>query len=384
MAILFLGNSLAADFQIRSSVNKDNDAAVAYNSVDDEFLVVWTEYSTVSIEVMGQRMKADGTGSIGASFTISTIGAFPSVAYNPQANEYLVTFSLSGNIIGRRVSNVGALVGSPVTFVSKTNSIYSKIIYNTLANNYLLVAGELFDLGNDQADIKIFARKITANGQPDGTEQLVREQGHGNYSDGARFSVAYAPIISTETPAGRYLLAIKEPTDLTMLDHNGLIVSKMYDPQQPGVVVDDHVPFQGSKVGSPYNIDVAFGNFEGEDIFMVVWGDLDKELNGLDRRGIWAGIVPAMPIEYEVSGVSTTVFPILNYGLEHSIAKSDAKTWKPVIAYNKAAYKFMIAWRELPTTFSGNDTKVNHIRAAAVHSSTTTPDNVGAFRNNRK
>ena len=65
-----------------------------------------------------------------------------------------------------------------------------------------------------------------------------------------------------------------------MLDHNGLIVSKMYDPQQPGLVVDDHVPFQGSKVGSPYNIDVAFGNFEGEDIFMVVWVILDKELNG--------------------------------------------------------------------------------------------------------
>ncbi len=61
-------------------------------------------------------MKADGTGSIGAAFSISTIGAFPSVAYNPQSNEYLVTFSLSGNIIGRRVGNTGNLIGSAVTF----------------------------------------------------------------------------------------------------------------------------------------------------------------------------------------------------------------------------------------------------------------------------
>ena len=36
----------------------------------------------------------------------------------------------------------------------------------------------------------------------------------------------------------------------------------------------------------------------------------------------------------------------------------------------------MIAWRELPTTFSGNDTKVNHIRAASVYNPTSTPDNV--------
>jgi len=325
---------------------------------------------------MGQRIKGDGTGLIGAPFTIFTLGGFPSVAYNDQTNEYLVTATIFSNIIGLRVDNIGTVIGSPVTLISKTNSIYSKIIYNTLANNYLLVAGELTDLGNDQSNIKIFARKITANGQPDGNELLLRDQGHGNYSDGARFSVAYAPIISTETPSGRYLLAIKEPTDLTMLDHNGFIVSKMYDPQQPGLVVDDHIPFQGSKVGSPYNIDVAFGNFEGEDIFMVVWGDLNKQLNGLDRRGIWAGVVPAIPIEYEVNGVSTTVFPILNYGLQHSINKTDAKTWKPKIAYNKAAYKFMIAWRELPTTFAGNDTKVNHIRAAAVYNSTSTPDNV--------
>jgi len=66
--------------------------------------------------------------------------------------------------------------------------------YNTLGNNYLLVGAALNDLGNDQANIQIYTMKISANGQPIGTEQLIREQPHGNYSDGARFSVAYAPI----------------------------------------------------------------------------------------------------------------------------------------------------------------------------------------------
>src|SRR3990167_3326964 len=165
---LFYAWPLTADIQVRSSVNKDSESAIAYNSANDEYLVVWTESSSTSLAVMAQRMKGDGTGAIGASFTIFTIGAYPAVAYNSQSNEFLVTTSLSGNIIGRRVSNTGALVGSPVTLISKTNSIWSKIIYNALGNNYLLVAGELFDLGNDQANIKIYTRKIDANGQPIG------------------------------------------------------------------------------------------------------------------------------------------------------------------------------------------------------------------------
>jgi len=373
--IIFLLYALpvAADIQVRSSLNKDSEPAIAYNSANDEHLVVWTESSTTSVAVMGQRMKGDGTGTIGTPFTIYTIGVYPSVAYNSQSNEYLVTASLFGNIIGQRVSNTGALVGSPVTLISKTNSIWSKIIYNSLGNNYLLVAGELFDLGNDQANINIYTRKIDFNGQPIGTEQLIRNQGHGNYSDGARFSVAYAPITSAITPAGRYLLAIKDPTDLTMLDDNGVIVSRVYDSQHPGNIVDDHVPFQQSKVGTPHNVDVAFGNWEGENSFMVVWGDRNQQVSGQEWTGIWAGIVKAAPVEfYSNDVVTTTVFPV-SIIWAHWATTETAKTWKPVVAYNKAAYKFMIAWRETPSTDPNNDTQVNHIRANAVSSSTIPP-----------
>src|SRR4030065_2981108 len=112
---LFYTWPLATDIQVRSSLNKDSESAIAYNSADDEYLVVWTESSSTSVAVMAQRMKGDGTGSIGAPFTIFTIGVYPSVAYNSQSNEYLVTASLFGNIIGQRVSNTGALVGSPAT-----------------------------------------------------------------------------------------------------------------------------------------------------------------------------------------------------------------------------------------------------------------------------
>src|SRR3990170_7436115 len=82
---------LTADIQVRSSVNKDSESAIAYNSANDEHLVVWTESSSTSISVMGQRTKGDGTGIIGAPFTIFTLGVYPAVAYNSQSNDYLIT-----------------------------------------------------------------------------------------------------------------------------------------------------------------------------------------------------------------------------------------------------------------------------------------------------
>ncbi len=102
---------------------------------------------------------------------------------------------------------------------------------------------------------------------------------------------------------------------------------------------------------------------------MVVWGDHDNQYNSQPWSGIWAGIVPAMPYEFNSDdGVSNTVFPVSAIA-SHFITNNDLKSWKPVVAYNEAAYKFMVAWRETPTTNSLNDTKVNHIRANAVSSS---------------
>ena|SRR4030067_3180727 len=88
---LFYAWPLAADIQVRSSLNKDSESAIAYNSTNDEYLVVWTESSSTSVAVMGQRTKGDGTGLIGSPFTIFTLGAYPAVAYNSQSNDYLIT-----------------------------------------------------------------------------------------------------------------------------------------------------------------------------------------------------------------------------------------------------------------------------------------------------
>ncbi len=291
--------SQAADFPVRTSTNKDSEAAVAYNSTDDEYLVVWSEWGPtgggfyIAGPVVGQRRNSDGT-PIGSAFTI--IPAFAgdaSIAYNPTANEYLVVASSAG-IKAQRVSSTGNLIGSLTLLMA--DAAKPEIVYNSLDNSYLLIGTDLYDSGlPDLCNLKVYSRRIAADGQPGGSVNLLRDVGHGLCVDGPRYAIAYAPITSAETPNGRFLLVIDTPQNMTMLDHNGVIVSKVYDSQHPGNIVDDHVLFQQSAVGIAYNVDVAYGNFEGEDIFMVVWGDRDKEFNNQEWAGIWAGIVDAHP-----------------------------------------------------------------------------------------
>jgi hypothetical protein len=126
------------DFRI-SHMGPDGDVnysafapAVAYNSVDDEFLVVWTgdDDTNDEFEIYGQRIDATTGAGIGGAFRISRMGpdgntnyfgARCDVAYNPTDNEYLVVWDGDDDtatlvdddfeIFGQRIDATGAEVG---------------------------------------------------------------------------------------------------------------------------------------------------------------------------------------------------------------------------------------------------------------------------------
>lgn len=94
------------DFRI-SNVGTEGDAArntfdpaVTYDSEDNEYLVAWYGDIGAELEVCGQRVDSDGTeidgdvrlSNMGPDQDISRAGFFPALAFNRQANEYLVTW----------------------------------------------------------------------------------------------------------------------------------------------------------------------------------------------------------------------------------------------------------------------------------------------------
>ena len=368
--VLFLSFSfcLLADIPIRTSGDSEEDCVVAYNSQNDEYLVVWTEWGTSTAPIMGQRVKGDGTSLIGNVFEIMPVGVYPSVTYNSQSNEFFVTASAMGFIVGRSVSNTGTPQNNYAVFMgSGNNAIWSRIIYNTLGNTYLLAGAELIDIGSSLSNIKISTMNISASGQATGSEKLICEQGHGAYDDGARFSIAYAPISSSETPTGRYLLVVDTPADLTMLNSDGSPMPTTYNPQSQ--MYYNSVPFQQSKIGTAYHVDVAFGYWQSAPVFFIVWGDGNNSWpNYANWSGIIGGIVDANKIQYlTTEGVSNETMPI-SWIYEHFNTPAHAKTWRPKVAYNSVAQKFMTVWRETANSNQINDTKVTHIRANAIDS----------------
>lgn len=150
------------------NANLDADLSVAaYNSTDDNYLVVWraddTDFPGVvdnETEIIGQFIAADGT-EIGSDFMISSHEGFgngaydaftPKIAYNSTDNQFLITYSgeTAADIwwegYGVIISNTGAVVKPTfkITEYGPLNdvqygSVISDVAYNATDNEYMVV-----------------------------------------------------------------------------------------------------------------------------------------------------------------------------------------------------------------------------------------------------
>jgi len=362
-----------ADFPIRQSATQDWLPAVAYNSSDHEYLVVWAEEVNLGPmwvnSVRGQRVGEDGT-MIGNSFLIFPIAVNPAVAYNSGANEYLVAGNPGGGFIGQRVSNSGTLIGDATTLLNDVSD--ARILYNSINGQYLFVGAVLEEMptGSGYYNIKISSRRIGPDGQALGSPLLVENISHGYKPPQAAFGVAFAPLQSPETPTGRYLLAVGRGLLLVLLNSDGAPIDAVYDPAHPGVRYR-YVPFiPGSPTGGEFHVDVAYGARSGYSMsgsaFLVVWSDQNNKWQSQAWSGIWGGFVDATKIEYtSTDPVVNNAFPISAIA-DHWAYDEHVESWRPKAAYNSISQKFYVAWRETPGTNPLNNTTVNHIRGSYV------------------
>ncbi|MBN2093389.1 T9SS type A sorting domain-containing protein [candidate division KSB1 bacterium] len=373
LMVLFC-TSVFADFPIYQGNTKDYGCDITYNSADKEYFIVWLEsYSSQMKRLLAKRVSENGQAG-----TLSTISEYaeglPSIAYNSQQNEYLVVF-VSGiapdlAIYGQRLSSAGAKIGGTTQLIPNANN--PKILYNSKAGNFLLI-GEIKPPDNLRPGYnytQLFSRKIGADGQPLNPIQTIYNSYPTSfvYSDAIDYSIAYAPVVSTETPQGRYLIAYGGPGSTMMLDSDGKAMITLTNPQS-GTTYPS-IPFQQSKIGISEGWDVAFGYWDEKPAFLIVWVDRDNNMSwqGNQWTGIWCGLLDAVKIDYLTTDVvSTVTFPISKIW-SHWAYSSYAVTWNPVVEYSSVAKKFMVAWRETPGTDPQNDTQVNHIRGNAMGS----------------
>jgi len=349
LLILILIVPVYSDFSIRSGNNWEREPVVVYNSTNNEYLVVWSEFSPfgngsyIIGPVMGQRLSIEGQ-KVGTAFQIFDMATSPSVAYNSKANEYLVAVQGAGGVHGQRISNTGGKVAGDVLLMS--NADYPQVLYNDLANEYFLTAYVYATPHNN-----IYARRIGAE------IQILHPTKDLLVWDDSTFSITYAPI----APNGRYLFSDWSKGH-RLLDSGGNLIQTIgFETGFPKYGYVDGEGYSGSN-GINSVVDVAFGYKDGNPVFMVVYADNNNkwpwpevEVTGL-MCGVWGGYIDAVN---PPSQVTNSFFPIPDIPLvRHCSAK-----WKPKVVYNPSAQKFIVTWNETPTTAVGNDATVNHIRA---------------------
>ncbi len=212
------GTLYGAAFQV-STMGPDGNAsyhasapAVAWNSTNNEYLVVWhgDDFVDGELEIYGQRLDSAG-GQVGPDdFRISTMGVEGSVIYeakNPRLvfnntnHEYLTVWEGDTNtaplvdnekeIFGRRISILGVPLGTDEFRISSMgpdgdasfDASEPDIAFNSAANEYLVVwsgdteAGLLIN-----EDFEIFGRRLNALGALLGTDEFrISAMGWDNY-----------------------------------------------------------------------------------------------------------------------------------------------------------------------------------------------------------
>jgi hypothetical protein len=268
------------------------DPVVAYNSADNQYLVVWrTQQAGFFNQARGRRIASDGT-HLGGDFFINRGGLELSAAYNPAANEWLVTgrvFPGSG-IRGRRVKSDGSLASSEFV-ISSTGVPNGQVAYNANANEYLATWGYYSGAGLE-------GQRISGRGAPLGIPMVISPVYPGSES---------AASVAFDAANDRHLVVLNEAGASKIL---GRFVSGS------GGLVDDTFAIATGLAG-PANPSIAHS--PSDDVFVIV----SHEGDDIVARLLSAGGVLMGP-------------PLL-------IADGTA-SGEPSIAYNSRTGQFLVAW----------------------------------------
>lgn len=211
-----------------------------------------------------------GAGGIGSNFVILNepeIEMSPSVAYNPDRQEYLVVWyndrPANDDIRARRVSEKGTVQGDAfyISAGAGYERRYPDVAYNSQQRQYLVV-WEHYDPGF--GDYSIRARRISETGQVLDPADIVLASGYG-------VATLSNPAVAYASAEDKYLVVWHETWHPSPLNHDivGKIVSGSGTPDPGNILISDD-PGNGDYRRAP---DVAYNLRRNE--FLVAWEQRD-------------------------------------------------------------------------------------------------------------
>ncbi len=156
------------NFVVSNAADEQGYPHVAYNSTDHNYMVVWRDKrGGTNYDVYGQVVNTDGTLS-GTDFAINTDAGDQKpkdIVYDPNANHYLLVWVDDGEnrIEGQLLDNVGGLIGTNA-FPIAAGGDRPRVAYNSNRNSYMVV----YEQGGD-----IYGQAIAGDGSLSGSTFVV-------------------------------------------------------------------------------------------------------------------------------------------------------------------------------------------------------------------
>ena len=261
----------------------------AYNSVDDEFLVVWTEQGGrvqgggSQYGIVAQRFSTKGE-KIGASFRpagppLNTILLIPTPEYDKFTNQYLMAYTMSQSGTGfdefaSMFDSKGEIVKQPFPLSIKPKSqMHSRVAFNTLKRQFFVTYNSSEDSTVASPDIKGVI--VDEAGSPVGDELIINNVPGDEYNP----YIVYNPTDDT------YLVNWEDFRHVPTWEQNGDIYGTLLDGNGKVLVndiamIDD---FGTADEGDQRHNEIAYNSDRNE--FFACWTDMAPSLDNVGVRG---------------------------------------------------------------------------------------------------
>jgi hypothetical protein len=341
--------------------------AAAYNSAGNEYLVAWVgPDATFGAEIFGQRVNAATGTEIGADFRLSDMGPggdtsydayYPAVAYNSTEDEYLVVWwgdDDTGGLANEEFEIFGQLVdaasGAEIGIDFRLSDMgpdgdasydarYPAVAYNSAANEYLVVWEGDDDTGSlVSEELEIFGQRVSATGAEIGTNDFrlsdMGPDGDSNYD-------AYSPAVAYNSTNDEYLVVWSGDDDTGgLVDGEFEVYGQRVSATGTEIGANDfRLSDMGPDGDASYNAHgpaVAYNNAGNE--YLVVWHG-DDDIGGLvdEEYEIFGQQVSATGTE-----IGANDFRLSDMGLDED-GLYDARS--PTVAYNSAGNEYLVVWQ---------------------------------------
>ena len=234
-----------------NSLNDAKAAAVEYNEIENEWLVVWeaVEGTTDGPAIYGQRLKADGSESGENDFLISETSdpqneaRQPALIWNGNANEYLIVWSGEGGVVageyeiyGQILSKNGIARGGRIRISdmgpdgnTAFRTFAPDVTFNANENEFMVTWSGDDDMAPlVNGEFEVFAQKLDTGGNEVGDNDF-RVSDMGPDSD-IRFAVQTPVVSYNGTRLNSYLFAWSGDDDVETVDDELEIFARLLAP----------------------------------------------------------------------------------------------------------------------------------------------------------